>query len=60
MLRVENGWQGLHEVNRVMFDPQRVTVEQMSGWLEKAGTLVLTLEQNGAGNQQQGIEDGRP
>ena len=43
-----------------MFDPRRVTAEQMSGWLEKAGTLIRVLEQTGTGERQERREDGRP
>lgn len=44
-MAVETGWQGLSEVNRVVFDPQKVTVQQMVEWLKKAGTYIRTLEQ---------------
>jgi hypothetical protein len=43
VLSVEKGWRGTSEVNRVVYDPDRVTVEQMEGWLRKAGTYVGTV-----------------
>ena len=48
-MQVERGWQGLHEVNRVLFDPQQVTVEQMAERLKEVGTLVDILERSAAG-----------
>jgi len=44
-LKVERGWQDSYEVNRVLFEPELVTLEQMEGWLKKAGTYIKTLEQ---------------
>jgi hypothetical protein len=41
---VEKGWQGFHEVNRVVYDPKKVAVEQMEGWLRQAGTYIKTLQ----------------
>ena len=43
-MAVESGWHGLSEVNRVKYDPQKVTVRQMVEWLKKSGTYVRTLE----------------
>jgi hypothetical protein len=31
VLSVEKGWRGASEVNRVVYDPEKVTVEQMEG-----------------------------
>lgn len=44
VLAVGRGWQDLHEVDRVSFDPQRVSVEELEAWLREAGTYVRTLE----------------
>ncbi|MBU0676101.1 MAG: hypothetical protein KJ950_15800 [Proteobacteria bacterium] len=43
MLTVKSGWQRMHEVNRVVFDPQRITVEQIIGRLQQEGTYIKTL-----------------
>ncbi|MBU0480766.1 MAG: hypothetical protein KKG47_06675 [Proteobacteria bacterium] len=45
MLAVESGWHGFSEVNRVIFDPRRVRVEEMADRLKEAGTYVRTLKQ---------------
>jgi len=44
VLAVARGWQELHEVDRVSFDPQLVSVEDLEAWLKEAGTYVRTLE----------------
>jgi hypothetical protein len=44
VLSVDKGWQGLHEVDRVNYDPRRVSLDQLEGWLKEAGTYVNTLE----------------
>jgi len=43
IISVEKGWQGFREVDRVVYDPKKVTVEQMEQWLKQAGTYVKTL-----------------
>jgi hypothetical protein len=45
VLSVEKGWRGTSEVNRVVYDPEKVTVEQMEGWLRQAGTYVGTVRE---------------
>jgi hypothetical protein len=44
VISVEKGWRGFHEVNRVVYDPKKVTVEQMKEWLRQAGTYIRTLQ----------------
>jgi len=44
---VSRGWQGGQEINRVVFDPQIVTVRQMEEWLKQAGTYRQTLDAPG-------------
>jgi len=44
VISVEKGWQGFHEVNRVVYDPKKVTVEQMEEWLRQAGTYIRILQ----------------
>jgi len=44
VLEVERGWQGFREVDRVRFDPQQVSREQLERWLREAGTYVKTLD----------------
>jgi len=46
VLKVEKGWQGRREVNRVEYDAQQVTLEQLEQWLSEAGTYIRTLEPN--------------
>lgn len=47
-MRVERGLQGFQEVNRVVFDPGRVSVVQMAGWLQEAGTFIGILKWPGS------------
>jgi hypothetical protein len=43
-VRVEKGWHGPNEVNRVVYDPARVSPRQMEEWLREAGTYIRTLD----------------
>jgi len=45
VLAVEKGWRSTTEVNRVVYNPEKVTVEQMEGWLRKAGTYLRTVRE---------------
>jgi len=40
---VTKGFRWLEEVNRVTYDPGRVTVPQMEGWLRRSGTYLRTV-----------------
>lgn len=44
VLSVDPGWSGAREVDRVVFNPQQVSVNQLENWLKEAGTHVSTLE----------------
>ena len=44
---VTKGWLGSKEINRVIYDPNRVTVEQMVQWLIESGTYIETLAPTG-------------
>lgn len=44
VVSVEPGWSGAREVDRVIFDPQEVSVSQLENWLKEAGTYVSTLK----------------
>lgn len=44
VLKVERGWKGWHEVDRVIYDPRRIDEPQMRRWLEEADTYVRTLD----------------
>ena len=37
---MQKGWHAGKEVNRVVFDPQRVSVPSMEAWLKSAGTYI--------------------
>jgi len=43
IISVKKGWKGFHEVDRVVYDPMKVTVKQMEQWLRQAGTYIRTL-----------------
>ena len=44
VLSVEKGWRGNSEINRVVYDPEKITVEQMETLLKKSGTYVKTVD----------------
>ncbi len=44
VLQVTKGWRGLKEVNRVVYDPHKITVEHMQQKLKQAGTYIKTVE----------------
>lgn len=44
VVAVKPGWSGAREVDRVIYDPELVTLEELEGWLKGAGTYVSTLE----------------
>jgi len=45
---VTKGWQGLSEVNHVVYDSEEVTVEQLIEWLEQSGTYIRTIAPAGS------------
>ncbi|MDA8140840.1 MAG: hypothetical protein M0036_19500 [Desulfobacteraceae bacterium] len=42
IISITKGWLRFSEVNRVVYDPSLVTVEQMEVWLKQAGTYIRT------------------
>ena len=44
IIAVEPGWSGPREVDRVIYDPETISVEQMEELLRRAGTYRQTLE----------------
>lgn len=44
IISVTPGWSGPREVDRVVFDPEKITVEQMEELLRQAGTYRETAE----------------
>ena len=44
VLHVTKGWRGFKEVNRVVYDPQQITLEHMQQKLKQAGTYRKTVE----------------
>jgi len=40
VLSVQKGWRDGKEVNRVVFDPRKVSVPSMEEWLKSAGTFI--------------------
>ena len=44
VISVTPGWSGPREVDRVVFDPEKITVEQMEESLRRAGTYRETIE----------------
>ena len=46
VVSVERGWSGGREVDRVVYDPQAVSLTQLENWLKQSGTYIGTLEQS--------------
>lgn len=44
VLTVERGWSGSREIDRVVYNPEKVSIVQLEGWLKDSGTYVSTLE----------------
>ncbi len=44
VVSVERGWSGAREIDRVVYDPQVVSVMQLENWLKEADTYISTLE----------------
>jgi len=42
-LKVEKGWLGFSEVNRVVYDPEKINPEQMEQRLQESGTYIRTV-----------------
>jgi peptide methionine sulfoxide reductase MsrA len=57
VLQIERGWQGRQEVNRIVFDPRQISVEQMAEHLRRAGTYLGTL--NATGHPEPGQDSPR-
>lgn len=43
VLEVTKGWRGAAEINRVVYDHQRVDRTQLEAWLKESGTYKQTL-----------------
>lgn len=44
VVSVQRGFSGAREVDRVVYDPQAVSVMQLEAWLKAADTYIGTLE----------------
>ena len=45
VLSVERGWHGSSEINRVVYDPEKIDLEHMEKLLKKSGTYIRTVEE---------------
>lgn len=44
IISVERGWSGTQEVDRVIYNPQQVTLDQLESRLQVADTYISTLK----------------
>ena len=51
IMEVNNGWQGVQEVNRVTYDPHRISRAAIETRLKQSGAYIETLEKAGAGEK---------
>ena len=56
VISVQKAWSGGREVDRVVFDPQKVSVPAMEKWLKDADTYVGTEHTS---DRKQGMENKR-
>jgi hypothetical protein len=47
VISVKRDWRGFREVDRVVFDPEQVSPEQLENWLREADTYVETVTDPG-------------
>ncbi|PLY02997.1 MAG: hypothetical protein C0623_02865 [Desulfuromonas sp.] len=40
----QRGWSGAREVDRVVYDPEAVSLDQLESWLKKTDTYIGTLK----------------
>ena len=45
VLSVERGWRGSSEINRVVYDPEKIDLEHMEKLLKKSRTYIRTVEE---------------
>jgi hypothetical protein len=45
-LSVERGWRGSSEINRVVYDPEKIDLENIKKLLKKSGTYIRTVEED--------------
>ena len=43
VISVERGWSGFDEINTVVYDPEKITVEEMVNALKRANTYKETI-----------------
>lgn len=42
VISVQKGWNAGREINRVLFNPQKVSIASMESWLKSVGTYIVT------------------
>ena len=57
MIAIEKGWHGIREVNRVEYDPEKVTQKQIEQWLKKSGTYIRTVSDSEAGGKPKPVRE---
>lgn len=45
VIAIERGWSGSREVDRVVYNPEEVSIMQLEAWLRATGTYLSTEEQ---------------
>ncbi|MBW2476621.1 MAG: hypothetical protein JRE63_04770 [Deltaproteobacteria bacterium] len=44
VISVQRGWSGVREIDRVVYDPQVVSLIELENWLKETGTYISTME----------------
>jgi len=42
---VERGWLDSSEINRVIYDPEKISLQKIEKFLKKSGTYIRTAEE---------------
>jgi hypothetical protein len=57
VITVEKGWHGIREVNRVEYDPEKVTQKQIEQWLRKSGTYIRTVSASAKNSKPEPVRE---
>jgi hypothetical protein len=57
VITVEKGWHGIREVNRVEYDPEKVTQKQIEQWLRKSGTYIRTVSASATNSKPEPVRE---
>jgi len=57
VLSIDKGWHGSNEVNRVVYDPGKVTLKQIEQRLKESGTYIRTVSDSVKDSDQKAVRE---